>query len=219
VTERRKVLLAKMNALVHEINTTVLVKPTQIELEKIMDVVLQSKKFYVGLITADDKGVLEKPKFIIRGVALARGDTLLFTKLAYRVIIERIFGPYRTLLEENAPVDKIVQARDDITGFYHGEMRRLQAGEVDREQLVMSKKLGQAYSSQTAPMCVYSHYLESKGEPAPVGTKLSFLVVKGQGSVGQRYRPTNTTEPIDYDYYCRLAREPLEKLLNAFATT
>ena len=69
-------------------------------------------------------------------------------------------------------------------------------GIIKETKSIRSKEL-------TAPMNVYSRYLTELQRPAQPGTKLEFLIIKGNGksSVGARYRPTDTNEEIDYLYY------------------
>ena len=202
ITDRNQII-ARANELVDELNSVVLhdrtkaESYTQLELEKIMDVILIAKKKYIGQIW------YPKAQTMLRGVAPVRGDTLPFIKVVYKELMRMVF-------------DKTV-TNEHIVSYYRGEMQKLLSGQVSRELLILSKKLNQTYNSASAPMNVYGRYLISQGEVAQPGTKLSFLIAKGTGSggVGQRYRPVTTEEPIDYAYYHRLAKTPLEQLITA----
>jgi DNA polymerase elongation subunit (family B) len=222
----REETVARAIELVNQINTIVLSGATQIELEKIMAVICLAKKKYIGYIWYDGSKhkILPVPKQIIRGVAPVRGDTLPFTKTIYRKVIIMLFRDASSFVKnEEVPstnASDMEQIRNDakrnaIKEFYETEMNKLKNGNVDRSLLILSKTLNQTYNSPSAPMNVYGRYLTEKGEIAQPGTKLSFVIVKGEGSVGSRYRPIDTKESIDYDYYHRLATTPLEQILKA----
>jgi len=201
---RKTALMNKANELVHMINTTVLLKPTEIELEKIMDVICLTKKKYIGMKTVDEGKICDISKLLIRGVAPVRGDTLPFVKIVYQQLITLIF-------DASVP-------RSLIVSYYLTQMDFLLQGKINKDDLVLSKTLNQSYSSITAPMNVYSRYLTKSGDEAQPGTKLSFLVVKATAkneNIGARYRPINTAERIDYEYYARIAKRPLFQLLCA----
>ena len=182
--------------------------PVSMELEKIMDALLIEKKKYVGQITIADSKLLPTPKMIIRGIALARGDTLPFTKIAYKAIINMLFPTTPT-------DDTVADRKAAINAYIDEQLAKLMSGDVDRDLLTMTKKLGHDYSSATAPMAVYARYLQEHGEYADPGTRLAFVVSSGKGSVGQRYRPPTTNDAIDYGYYADLARTPLEQFATA----
>jgi DNA polymerase elongation subunit (family B) len=219
---------ARMNAiakraieLVDELNSTVLRDPrdptksiTRLEVEKIMNVLLMEKKKYIGMqtMTGDPLKLQLKMIPLVRGVALVRGDTLPFIKAMYKVLIDMVFQVPTTT---EPGVEPKVATKEEIVAFYRREMKKLKDGLVPREMLILSKKLNQVYNSPSAPMRVYAQHLTTMGEIAQPGTKLSFLVVKGTGSIGQRYRPIDTDESVDYEYYHRLACNPLEQLLKA----
>jgi DNA polymerase elongation subunit (family B) len=176
----------------------------QVELEKIMDVLCLKKKKYVGKIWCSGSEIKEKPELIVRGVAMVRGDTLPFTKTCYKQLIDLIFNG---------------SSKEQLVEFYEHQMALLENGFIDNTQLVLSKTLNETYSSQSAPMNVYKRYLESIGEMAPSGTKLSFLIVASGDTklaTSTRYRPADTKEPIDYSYYKKLASTPLLQLIEAF---
>ena len=147
-----------------EINTRILADPIEIEFEKVMDIICIEKKKYLGIKTIDEGKICEIPKLLIKGVAPVRGDTLPFIKIVYKQLIKLIF------------IDKA--SREQIVAYYNDQMERLKQGRIDRSDLVLSKKLNQAYSSLTAPMNVYARYLTELQRPAQPGTKLEFLIIK-----------------------------------------
>lgn len=213
-TQENILLLEYANCIVDEINTTVLEDPIQVELEKVMNVLCLTKKKYVGQKIISEGKILDKPENLIRGIALARGDTLPFVKVVYKELIRMLFDG---------------KSKKDIVEYYGGQIAELRAGRISRELLIMKKTLADTYASESAVLAVYSRYLHSIGKPAESGTKLEFLVVKGNGSVGSRYRPVQSCdyvarpasdgspakEAIDVEYYVEIARTPLEQFIAA----
>ena len=64
-------------------------------------------------------------------------------------------------------------------------------------------------------MAVYSKYLESRGLRADPGTKLSFLVIKGNTpNKSLRYRPIDTEESLDYQSYYQLCLNSIYQLVS-----
>lgn len=186
--------------LIEDVNKNILKSPIKIELEKIMDGVFLKKKKYIGVIKYPIKaGSSMAENFFTKGVEAVRGDIIPFTRILYREIAKMILS--------HKPFE-------DVYSYCKEKMNELVTGKTDKGLLVVSKTLAQTYASPTAPMNVYAKYLVGIGENAEPGTKLSFLVISSASTkIAERYRPIDTEEKIDYDYYYKMAIGPIRYLL------
>lgn len=174
-------------------------QPMEIELEKILNAVFITKKRYGG------KTIWPEEAPFYRGVSAVRGDMFPYGKKIYTTAFSMIMQ------------DK---SRDDIKEVINNLLDDLDEGRIPNEMLAVSKMLAHSYALQSAPMNVYSKYLQSIGEVAEPGTKIPLVVTRPPlgmkaTSRGHYYRLPNTTDPIDYDYYTNFALKPVQQLVSA----
>lgn len=176
-------IIEEANRITDDINTNVLHGVMKVEFEKLMDVVFLKKKRYIYLQT------YPKRLYCNKGVEAVRGDTTPFSRNLYKKVAKMIL--------DNEPFTDIMQ-------LIQTSFTLLLNGEVPLEMISMSKRLAQSYKSTSAPMVIYSKWLIANGMRAEPGEKLSFVVIKATSKnvkISNRFRPEDTTEPIDYEYY------------------
>ena len=166
-----------------------------------MDVVCLTKKKYIGKITIADDEVLEKPKTLIRGIALVRGDTLPFVKVVYSKLVEMLFS--------NVPKPAIV-------AYCNDQIALLRSGQVPRDLLsVMNKTLNSSYESETTPMNVFKRHLQDSGE-SPRRRGQSYLSSWQSAKAPSEHvivTVDTTGIPWNYEYYAGLAERPLKQFV------
>jgi DNA polymerase elongation subunit (family B) len=198
-------VIAEGKIIADAINET-LPKPMMMEFEKVINAIFIDKKRYMGYIT------WPKRSTFVRGAAAVRGDTSPFARKLYTSILTMI-------LED--------KSREEVVSALEERLEELRQGRIPNSMLSVSKMLAHSYASPSAPMKVYSNYLRSIGELAEPGTKIPLVVTKqtrppvnapgDKKTLGRAYcyRPPETEEPIDYEYYAEMARRPLDKLIEA----
>jgi DNA polymerase, archaea type len=154
----------------------------------------ESKKRYAGLN--------EKGEIIVRGLEVRRGDWCSLAKELQSEVI-------RIILEEENPEKAMKYAKDVI--------RRVREGTVPLDELVIHKTLTKSvgrYESAQAHVKAAERAME-QDMASEVGNKISYVIVKGPGILGDRAYPVemfdkfkngklyakDRTYEIDADYY------------------
>ena len=136
----------------------------------------------------------------MKGLAPVRRDRCAKIKTMYTGVMETIFN------DELTPTESLSEAHETLFNHCLGIVRR----EVPIDQLVMIKGLGKDYKSDSYFMKVFAEELKRRGRPAEPGAKLKYLVVAGEGNLGNKMRLpeqyfealcTSTQETLDYLYY------------------
>jgi len=146
---------------------------------------------------------------MFKGIELARRDRLKWLTDLQADVIDKIMHlrPFEEALE------LVLNAIDDLL-----------QGNVDHRNLVTVKGLNASYKSKTAQMAVFAESLKVLGKPAQPGSRLEFLVVKGEEGqlLGNRMRLPETylerrgtpeEDEIDYMYYIDQLTNPIGQLL------
>lgn len=193
--------------------------PLNLELEKVMKGIYICKKKYVGYVYKDDGtyklGPDGKPELLIRGIILARRDNAKFLRTIYEHII-------RMILDEATLLETMTYLVDNI--------KKLLAGEVHYEDLIVVRSIGAYYKSPTYFMKLFADNLARKGKPAKPGERLGYLITEATTEEQEAYLGNRmilpeeyiesqyTTSPykIDYMYYLeRQFQQALDQIIGA----
>ena len=171
----------KVNKLIEEITKGL---EFDIKVDKVYSRVFftESKKRYAGLTP--------EGKIDIVGFEAVRGD---WSELAK---------------DTQAKVAEIVLRTDDVRkaiDYVKEIISQLKAGKVDVEKLVIWKTLTKRPSEYEAetPHAYVAKIMEKLGFKVDVGSKIGYVIVKGEGPVSRRARPYFMVKPteIDVNYY------------------
>jgi len=185
--------------------------PMNMELEKVMRILCLKKKRYVASLVDEKTGQLklDREYLMFKGIELARRDRPKWLTDLQADVIDKIMHlePFEDALE------LVINAIDELL-----------EGRVDPKRLITVKGLNASYKSKTAQMAVFAESLKVLGKPAQPGSRLDFLVVKGEKGelLGNRMRLPETyeerkgtpeEEEIDYMYYIDQLTNPIGQLL------
>jgi len=184
--------------------------PLYFELEYCADMFSIKKKMYAMRVYGkSDDGSQDFIK--MKGVAPVRRDRCECVKNMYTGVIENVFD-YEMTLDQS-----FEKAHDDLFNTCLAIMRR----EIPIDDLIMVKGLGKDYKSDSYFMKVFSEELKRRGRPAEPGSKLKYLVVRGETNLGQRMRlpeqyyeviGTPDQETLDYLYYVENGQNIIDRI-------
>ena len=125
--------------LIDDINNTVLKPPIVLTFEKAIYRILLIKKKKYAYILYDEKGkpVLEKSALVVKGILTARRDNCLFARQTYSDIL------WECMLK--SPVYYILN-------MLFTQIKKLLAGDVPPEQLLVVQKMGAVYKQANNKM-------------------------------------------------------------------
>ncbi len=133
----------------------------------------------------DYKGRLE-----IRGFETVRRDWCELSKNIQRQVLT-------TILKERNPAKAIQLVRDTI--------KKIKEGKVSLDELTIYEQITRPLSEyeQMGPHVKAAQKLRDKGMPVGEGMVISFVIVKGSGSISNRATPAEFVKPNQYDpeYY------------------
>jgi len=184
---------------VEKINAS-LPKPMEIEFEKIMHMVVVKKKHYFGCEVYKDGH--KTNHIFVKGLAGIRGDSTPFAQNIFSKVVSDIIKN---------------KTQHDIDQFTREKMKDLHEGKIPVDMLTVFTMLAHGYKSDSAPMNVYARYLKEIGTNAEAGTKIPYVVIKGEKGKPKSYsfRPPETNEELDYDHYEKRAIKPIKEILEA----
>lgn len=178
-------------------------KPMKFEFEALYQpMVIMQKKHYIAWDPSTQK-------MKIRGVAITKRSYFPFLQILMQAVVDKVFKEGQT--------DRV-----EIGAFVAGEMRRLIRGEVDRKELLLSKKLNKEPEdyAQANAQTQLAEILLRNGKRAEVGDRLSyFFIPSNQRNAAQRDRvfPASMMDEFglepDYEAYFTACVEPMESLL------
>jgi DNA polymerase delta subunit 1 len=192
--------------------------PNDLELEKVYcPYFLYSKKryaakMYEGKCNKDGTPVLKEDgtrlvafkKIDVKGLQVVRRDSCPFVRETLKELLNMV-------LESSDPTPVIAFARE--------EARKLMAGEVPMEKLLMSKQLASAYKV-VQPHVMVRDKMKTRvpGSEPQQGDRVAFVIVKGDGKMCEKAEdPTWARDhkvPLDYQYYfTNQFKKPVQDLL------
>jgi DNA polymerase delta subunit 1 len=192
--------------------------PNDLELEKVYcPYFLYSKKryaakMYEGKSNKDGSPVLKEDgtrvvafkKIDVKGLQVVRRDSCPFVRETLKALLNMV-------LESSDPTPVIAFARE--------EARKLMAGEVPMEKLLMSKQLASAYKVVQPHVMVRDKMkARAPGSEPQQGDRVAFVIAKGDGKMCEKAEdPTWAREhkiPLDYQYYfTNQFKKPVQDLL------
>lgn len=177
----------------------------KLEMEKVMKVVFTCPKKYIYYKYTDQGEIkLEKetgkPEITYKGVILARRDYPGEARTTYENLV-------RLALDGGT----LTQAMK----YLIGAVKKLLAGNVNHEELIIVKSMGASYKDPNYPMRLFGEYMARMGKPVKPGERIGYLVFKARNEDEARYMGHRMTTPelyeaskfsdnpmeIDYFYY------------------
>ena len=186
--------------------------PNDLELEKVYcPYFLYSKKRYAAKMYEKGRdGSVAFKKIDVKGLQVVRRDSCPFVRETLKELLNMV-------LESSNPTPVISFARE--------EARKLMAGEVPMEKLLMSKQLASAYKVVQPHVMVRDKMkARAPGSEPQQGDRVAFIIVKGDGKMCEKAEdPTWARDhkvPLDYQYYFtnqfkKPVQDLLEPLVNA----
>jgi DNA polymerase delta subunit 1 len=180
--------------------------PNDLELEKVYcPYFLYSKKRYAAKMFEKGRdGSVAFKKIDIKGLQVVRRDSCPFVRETLKALLNMV-------LESSDPTPVITFARE--------EARKLMAGEVPMEKLLMSKQLASAYKV-VQPHVTVRDKMKARvpGSEPQQGDRVAFVIVKGDGRMYEKAEdPTWARDhkiPLDYQYYfTNQFKKPVQDLL------
>jgi len=187
--------------------------PNDLELEKVYcPYFLYSKKRYAAKMYEKKGDAVAFKKIDVKGLQVVRRDSCPFVRETLKALLNMV-------LESSDPTPVITFARE--------EARKLMAGEVPMEKLLMSKQLASAYKV-VQPHVTVRDKMKARvpGSEPQQGDRVAFVIVKGEGKMCEKAEdPTWALDhkiPLDYQYYFtnqfkKPVQDLLEPLVNADA--
>jgi DNA polymerase delta subunit 1 len=184
--------------------------PNDLELEKVYcPYFLYSKKRYAakmweGKTSPDGTVNVVFKKIDIKGLQVVRRDSCPYVRETLKSLLNMV-------LESSDPTPVIAFARE--------EARKLMAGDVPPEKLLMSKQLASEYKVPQPHVTVRNKMRErTPGAEPQQGDRVAFVIVKGEGKMYEKAEdPVWAREkdvPLDYQYYfTNQFKKPVQDLL------
>jgi DNA polymerase delta subunit 1 len=184
--------------------------PNDLELEKVYcPYFLYSKKRYAAKMweggrSPDGTLVVKFKKIDVKGLQVVRRDSCPFVRETLKSLLGMV-------LESSNPTPVIDFARDAA--------RKLMAGEVPMEKLLMSKQLAAEYKVPQPHVTVRDKMrTRAPGSEPQQGDRVAFVIVKGDGKMFEKAEdPVWAREksvPLDYQYYfTNQFKKPVQDLL------
>jgi DNA polymerase delta subunit 1 len=184
--------------------------PNDLELEKVYcPYFLYSKKRYAAKMweggrSPDGTLVVKFKKIDVKGLQVVRRDSCPFVRETLKSLLGMV-------LESSNPTPVIDFARDAA--------RKLMAGEVPMDKLLMSKQLAAEYKVPQPHVTVRDKMrTRVPGSEPQQGDRVAFVIVKGEGKMFEKAEdPAWAREksvPLDYQYYfTNQFKKPVQDLL------
>ena len=184
--------------------------PNDLELEKVYcPYFLYSKKRYAakmweGKTSPDGTVIVQFKKIDVKGLQVVRRDSCPFVRETLKSLLGMV-------LESSNPTPVIDFARDAA--------RKLMAGEVPMDKLLMSKQLAAEYKVPQPHVTVRDKMkARAPGSEPQQGDRVAFVIVKGDGKMFEKAEdPAWARErkiPLDYQYYfTNQFKKPVQDLL------
>jgi DNA polymerase delta subunit 1 len=184
--------------------------PNDLELEKVYcPYFLYSKKRYAakmweGKTGSDGTVNVVFKKIDIKGLQVVRRDSCPYVRETLKSLLNMV-------LESSDPMPVIAFAREGA--------RKLMAGDVPAEKLLMSKQLASEYKVPQPHVTVRNKMRErTPGSEPQQGDRVAFVIVKGEGKMYEKAEdPVWAKEhevPLDYQYYfTNQFKKPVQDLL------
>ena len=187
----------KGEIMANEITEKLYLKPILLEYEMVLlKMCLLKRKKYFGIKIEPGK----KPKHYMKGIECVRRDFCGMVVKTQREMINLIFQ------------DKIEEA----VSYVQGIMKKLYAGEIPLDDLLMTKKLPQAVEDYktTAPHVELAKRLKGRYQ---AGERVEYFIRAGREDLNQRAvtREELVNHRLDYDYYAeRQLKKPIQRIMD-----
>ena len=179
--------------------------PNDLELEKVYcPYFLYSKKRYAAKMYEKKGDAVVFKKIDVKGLQVVRRDSCPFVRETLKSLLGMV-------LESSNPTPVIDFARDAA--------RKLMAGEVPMDKLLMSKQLAAEYKVPQPHVTVRDKMrTRVPGSEPQQGDRVAFVIVKGEGKMFEKAEdPAWAREkgvPLDYQYYfTNQFKKPVQDLL------
>ena len=184
--------------------------PNDLELEKVYcPYFLYSKKRYAakmweGKTGSDGTVNVVFKKIDIKGLQVVRRDSCPYVRETLKSLLNMV-------LESSDPTPVIAFARE--------EARKLMAGDVPPEKLLMSKQLASEYKVPQPHVTVRNKMRErTPGSEPQQGDRVAFVIVRGEGKMYEKAEDPvwarDHAVPLDYQYYfTNQFKKPVQDLL------
>ena len=184
--------------------------PNDLELEKVYcPYVLYSKKRYAakmweGKTGSDGTVNVVFKKIDIKGLQVVRRDSCPYVRETLKSLLNMV-------LESSDPMPVIAFAREAA--------RKLMAGDVPTEKLLMSKQLASEYKVPQPHVTVRNKMRErTPGSEPQQGDRVAFVITKGEGKMYEKAEDPvwakDHSVPLDYQYYfTNQFKKPVQDLL------
>ncbi len=202
-------------------------KPLAMEFEKSMRLLCLVKKKYAAYIINKDGSfkmddIVDKfgnisgkeIHILKRGIVLSRRDSCKFVQKLYLKLL-------KIILERGTLFEVMTILAEEITKLYNGQ--------IDYNDLIITKKLNASYKSDSAFMSVYANKLRLQDKNPKPGDRLDYIVINPEINNSSTkiselaedpidyYRSQSTDKPmkINYDYYLiNLTATSIEQLIS-----
>ena len=179
--------------------------PNDLELEKVYcPYFLYSKKRYAAKMFEKKGDAVVFKKIDIKGLQVVRRDSCPYVRETLKSLLDMV-------LDSSDPTPVIAFAR--------GAARKLMAGEVATEKLLMSKQLASEYKVPQPHVTVRNKMRErTPGSEPQQGDRVAFVIVKGDGKMFEKAEDPvwvrDNKVPLDYQYYfTNQFKKPVQDLL------
>lgn len=187
----------KGEAMANEITEKLYLKPILLEYEMVLlKMCLIKRKKYFGIKIEPGK----KPKHYMKGIECVRRDFCQMVIKTQRQMIALVFE------------DKV----DEAVRYVQNVMKKLYAGEIPLDDLLMTKKLSQPVEEYktTAPHVELAKRLNGKYQ---AGERVEYFIRAGREDLNQRAvtREELVDHRLDYDYYAqRQLKKPIQRIMD-----
>jgi len=144
-------------------------------------------------------GVFQNGEIKARGIALRRHDTCRFVAATQ-------LGMLKIMAQADDPVEKLLDAQI----FMEGQLRRLRAGKVPLDDLLVAKKLSRELNAYKvpSPAALAAQQLQKQGVKVRAGMHIHFWYAGNGGKVSEV-----SMKQINIPRYCRLLELAAEEIL------
>ena len=187
----------KGEIMANEITEKLYLKPILLEYEMVLlKMCLLKRKKYFGIKIEPGK----KPKHYMKGIECVRRDFCQMVVKTQQEMINLVFQ------------DKIEEA----VSYVQGVMKKLYAGEIPLDDLLLTKKLSQPVEDYktTSPHVELAKRLNGKYQ---AGERVEYFIRAGREDLNQRAvtREELVNCRLDYDYYAdRQLKKPIQRIMD-----
>jgi len=179
--------------------------PNDLELEKVYcPYFLYSKKRYAAKMFEKKGDAVVFKKIDVKGLQVVRRDSCPYVRETLKSLLDMV-------LESSDPTPVIEFARDAA--------RKLMAGDVPTDKLLMSKQLAADYKVPQPHVTVRDKMrARAPGSEPQQGDRVSFVIIKGDGKMFEKAEDPvwarDNKVPLDYQYYfTNQFKKPVQDLL------